>query len=386
MEPLFEGVRRLCETAVDEEVVPGLVLLVASGGRTVFHQAFGQRQVEPQRLRALPDTVYDVASLTKAVVTSVVAMQLIDRGLLALDERVAARVPEFHGAGKELVTVRHLLAHAAGLPAHRPFWRAVAAEPSERWAISLMAAHEPLVHAAGSRSLYSDLGFILLGLLLERAGGLRLDVAAERGIFRPLGLASTSFVNLADSEARAALLAEHSVAASQRCPERQRIILGEVDDLNAYAMGGIAGHAGLFATAADLGVLAGALVAAWQSERASVSPGPTTPPIVSGPTIRQFWSPAGIPGSTWRLGWDGPAPAGSQAGDRLSRAAVGHLGFTGCSLWIDPARALWVVLLSNRVHPRVPPPDDLRFRQLRPRLHDAILEELGVPEASVPIG
>jgi len=366
----FDGVRQLCEAAVAERTVPGLVLLCASGGRTLFHEAFGFRQLSPRRLRAAPDTVYDLASLTKAVVTSVLAMQLCDRGLLSLDEPVAARLPDFQGPGKDRVTIRHLLAHTSGLPAHRPFWRAASAAASERWAISLLAAHEPLEYPTGSRSLYSDLGFILLGWLVERAGGLRLDVQAARGIFQPLGLSSSTFVNLADTEARARLLANRSVAATQECPERRRIVLGEVDDLNAYAMGGIAGHAGLFSDATDLGILAGALCAAWKS--------PTGSNLASREAMREFWAPAGIPGSTWRLGWDGPAPAGSQAGERISRGAVGHLGFTGCSLWIDPERELWVVLLSNRVHPRVPPPGDDRFRRLRPRLHDAVLDAIGV--------
>jgi CubicO group peptidase (beta-lactamase class C family) len=366
----FDGVRQLCESAVAERVVPGLVLLCADGGRTLFHEAFGFRQVSPRRLSAAPDTLYDVASLTKAVVTSVIAMQLCDRGALSLDEPVAARLPEFQGQGKDGITVRHLLAHTSGLPAHRRFWTSVTSAASERWAISLLAAHEPLEYPTGSRSVYSDLGFILLGWLVERAAGLRLDVQAARGIFQPLGLGSTTFVNLADTEARARLLANRSVAATQLCPERRRIILGEVDDLNAYAMGGIAGHAGLFSDAADLGILAGALCAAWKS--------PTGSNIASREIIREFWSPAGVPGSTWRLGWDGPAPEGSQAGRRLSRDAVGHLGFTGCSVWIDPERERWVVLMSNRVHPEVPPAGDDRFRRLRPRLHDAVLEAIGV--------
>ena len=366
----FDGVRQICESAVAERVVPGLVLLCAAGGRTLFHEAFGSRQVTPRRLRAAADTVYDVASLTKAAVTSVVTMQLVDRGTISLDDRVSARLPDFQGPGKEDVTVRHLLAHASGLPAHRPFWTTASSAPSERWAITMLAAHEPLAYPAGTRSLYSDLGFIVLGWLVERAAGLRLDVQAARGVFQPLGLDSTTFVNLADTEARARLLANRSVAATQLCPQRKRVVLGEVDDLNAYAMGGIAGHAGLFSDAADLGILAGALCAAWKS--------PTGSNIVSREVIREFWSPAGIPGSTWRLGWDGPSPTGSQAGTRLSRAAVGHLAFTGCSLWIDPERELWVVLLSNRVHPGIPAAGDDRFRRLRPQLHDAVLEAIGV--------
>jgi CubicO group peptidase (beta-lactamase class C family) len=369
----FEPVRRLCQDAVAKEVVPGFVVLVASGGRVQFHEAYGWRQLVPRQLPAFPDTVYDVASLTKAVVTSVLAMKEVERGALALDEPVWKRLPEFEGDDRAGVTVRQLLSHSAGLPAYRPYWRQAASAASERWAISLASAREPLEYKPGTLSVYSDLGFILLGWLLERATELRLDALAERDIFRPLGLdpSSFGFVNQADPDARARLLSERSVAATQQSADRGHLALGEVDDANAYAMGGISGHAGLFADAAAVSAVAGALVAAWKGDGNA----PGAPALVARDVVREFWSPAGVPGSTWRLGWDGPAARGSQAGERLSRAAVGHLGFTGCSLWIDPERELWVVLLANRVHPTVP--DHERFRVFRPALHDAVLEALG---------
>jgi CubicO group peptidase (beta-lactamase class C family) len=367
----FEPVRRLCQEAVTNEVVPGFALLVASGGQIQFHEGFGWRQLVPRRLPAFPDTVFDVASLTKAVVTSVLVMREVGRGALALDEPVVRRLPEFDGPGREAITVRHLLSHSSGLPAYRPYWRQANEAASERWAISLAAAREPLEYSPGTMSVYSDLGFILLGWLLERVTEQRLDTLAARAIFEPLHLESATYINLAESDARAKLLAEWSVAATQQCPERGRVVLGEVDDLNAYAMGGIAGHAGLFANAADLSALAGALVASWKGESGQT-------PLVERDVVRQFWSSAGVPGSTWRLGWDGPIAQGSQAGNLLSRDAVGHLGFTGCSLWIDPARETWIVLLANRVHPTVPNPD--RFREFRPALHDAVLEALGHAE------
>jgi serine-type D-Ala-D-Ala carboxypeptidase len=369
----FEPVRRLCQGAVRDEVAPGFVLLVASEGRVQFHEAFGSRQLLPRQLPTLPDTVYDVASLTKAVVTSVLVGKEIERGVLTLDEPVTKRLPEFDGPGRAGVTIRHLLSHSAGLPAHRPYWQTVAAAASERWAICLAAAREPLDYAPGTLSVYSDLGFILLGWLLERSTEVRLDVLAERDIFHPLGLGASTFVNLSDVEARARLLAEHSVAATQQSPERGRLILGEVDDLNAYAMGGIAGHAGLFSNAADLSAMAAALTAAHKGSNGGSEPGAR--PIVSRDVIREFWSPAGVPGSTWRLGWDGPAAGPSQAGERLSRRAVGHLAFTGCSLWIDPERETWIVLLANRLHPAVP--EHQRFREFRPMIQDAVLEALG---------
>jgi serine-type D-Ala-D-Ala carboxypeptidase len=363
----FEPVRRLCQDAVANEVAPGFVVLVMSGGHMQFHEAFGWRQQVPRQLATFPDTVYDVASLTKALVTSVLAMKAVERGGLALDEPVVKRLPEFDGDGRASVTVRQLLSHSAGLPAYRPYWRQASNAASERWAISLAAAREPLEYPPGTLSVYSDLGFILLGWLLERATELRLDALAERDIFRPLGLAAASFVNLSDPDARARLLAERSVAATQQSADRGHLVLGEVDDSNAYAMGGISGHAGMFADAAAVSAIAGALVAAWKG----AGPGA----LVARDVVREFWSPAGVPGSTWRLGWDGPAARASQAGSRLSRAAVGHLGFTGCSLWIDPERDTWIVLLANRVHPTVPEHD--RFRVFRPTLHDAILEALG---------
>lgn len=360
--------RRMCAAAVEDGTVPGLVALVATGGQTVFHEAFGARQLIPRKLPALADTVYDVASLTKAVVTSVLAMGEVGAGRLALDATVASLLPEFAGPGKDRVTVRQLLCHTSGLPAYRPFWRRAAEAPAERWAITQLAAREPLEYPPGTRAVYSDLGFILLGWLLERTTGARLDVLTHDRIAGPLALAATTFVNLADPAAPARLLGDRSVAATQLCTERHRLVLGEVDDLNAAAMGGIAGHAGLFSTAADLGRIAGALTAAWRGEAGTAA-------IVERDVVRTFWAPSGVPGSTWCLGWDGPAATGSQAGGRLSRAAVGHLGFTGCSLWIDPAREIWIVLLSNRVHPA--PPTDDRFRQFRPALHDAVAEALG---------
>jgi CubicO group peptidase (beta-lactamase class C family) len=371
----FTAIRNECDAAVSAHVIPGAVVLCAIEGTTRFHEAFGARAIEPHRLPATSDTVYDIASVTKAVITSVLAMRAVAARAFALDDPVERYLPEFQGPGKSGVTVRHLLCHASGLPAHRPYYEQVAAGPQSRLQIALAAAREPLIGVPGAGSLYSDLGFILLGWLLERVAGLSLDVQAQRALIDPQGLASTAFVDLRDGAARDRLLERHAVAPTEDCPARGRIVLGEVHDLNAYAMGGVAGHAGLFSNAADLGRLAAALVSAWE--------GVITPdPIVEREVIREFWRPAGVPGSTWRLGWDGPASHGSQAGSRLSRAAVGHLGFTGCSLWIDPERALWIVLLSNRVHPTAR--EDPRFRAFRSAVHDAAIDGLSATPRPAP--
>jgi CubicO group peptidase (beta-lactamase class C family) len=361
----FTLLRTLAQRAVDDSVVPGLVLGLAQAGQVHFLDAFGHRQTDPFVDGLATDVVYDLASLTKAVVTSLLVMRGIGSGRWALDDPLHKHLPAL--ADRPEVTLRRALAHAAGFAAHRRFFEQIlnqgVAPADGRERVLALAAAEPLDYPPGARSQYSDLGFMLLGDLVERGLGGRLDGLAERQLFAPLGLPATGFASSTG-------VSGHKVAPSERCPVRGRLLCGEVHDLNAYAMGGIAGHAGLFGNAADLLVVANALCAAWRDA------GPAGgAPLVPAEVLRLFWQPAGIPGSTWRLGWDGPAASGSLAGDRLSRQAVGHLGFTGCSLWIDPERETCIVLLTNFVHPTVR--KDPRFRVLRSALNDAALDALG---------
>jgi CubicO group peptidase (beta-lactamase class C family) len=352
----LDRLRAICHQAISEGVTPGLVVAVGSAGQTVFLDAYGRRQVEPTPHPTTRDTVFDLASLTKAAVTSLITAQAVAAGRLDLDDAL-----ETPGTAAR-ATIRQALAHATGLPAHRPFHEQVTAPNRDR--VVALAAAEPLVYEPGTRSLYSDLGFILLGDRLERTLGAPLDRLADQ-LFRPVGLASLCFPGTNP-------LVGPPVAATQRCPVRGRVLVGEVDDLNAYAMGGIAGHAGLFGTAGDLAALAHALCAAWRDSGTAGGP-----PLVPGAVLRAFWAPAGIPGSAWRLGWDGPAATGSLAGDLISRQAVGHVAFTGCSIWIDPEREAFVVLLTNRVHPKAQ--TDPRFPALRRAVNDAALEGIGYP-------
>jgi CubicO group peptidase (beta-lactamase class C family) len=400
MAETFVEVDRLCRAAVEDGTVPGLVIGASDAGQVRLEAAWGAARLEPDLVPATPETVYDIASLTKAVATSVLAMQAVARGSLSLTSRVGDLLPELSepddigrtatrlgggrhvDPGKEVMSVRHLLSHSAGFPAHRPFYELATPAPdghlapsptervppsSARMRILRAAAHEPLIYPPGQQSLYTDLGFMLLGAILERVGSdVGLDVSFDRQIAVPLGLTSSGFVATDDGGvARARWMARATVAATERCPWRGRLLIAEVHDPNAFAMGGVAGHAGLFSTVRDLGAIATALISDWL--------GHGQERLVPRDVIREFWRPAGVPHSTWRLGWDGPALTGdSQAGRLLSRAAVGHLGFTGCSLWIDPERARFIVVLGNRIHPRIP--GDGRFRAFRPRLHDAIVE------------
>lgn len=311
---------------------PAAQLVVAHNGRTIIQEAAGDCNLS---------TLFDVASLTKALVTTTLAMRHIASGKLDLDEEL-----------RPGITVRHALAHATGLPAWRPLHRLAGdvALQERRAAIVRLVTEHPLEDAPGTRSLYSDLGFILLGDKLEQAGGARLDEQWQ-AIASEWNLGATF----------------HPAPANCAPTHADPALRGVVHDDNARAMDGVAGHAGLFATALDVSLLAAELVTAWRGEASH--------PLVDRELLRRFWRPCGIPGSTWCLGWDRPSPNPelSQAGTLWPRDGVGHLGFTGCSLWIDPRQARWVVLLSNRVFPSV---ENHAIKHFRPALHDAIIHAL----------
>ncbi|HEY2749531.1 MAG TPA: serine hydrolase domain-containing protein [Polyangia bacterium] len=276
-----------------------------------------------------PETLFDIASLTKALSTTTLAMMAIEEGALALDDRP-----------RRDVSVAELLSHASGLPA----WKALGATRAE---VLRAVADEPLVSAPGTVARYSDLGFILLGATVENALGAPLDAAFARRVAEPLGI-GTIF----------------NPRERGRCAPTEGELRGVVHDENARAMGGVAGHAGLFSTARDVSRIVHALVAAWHGVRST-----STPRLLPAARVRQMWTPSTVPGSTWCLGWDRPSATGSSAGERWPKDGVGHLGFTGCSIWIDPPRARWVILLSNRVHPTRA---NDAIKQLRPELHDAL--------------
>ena len=329
----------MLDEAVAAGVCPGGQLVAGDRGAPAIRLAFGQRPGPAVTF----DTYYDVASVTKASVTSLLTLLLVGDGRLGWDTPADRYVPEAPPG----VRVRDLLAHASGLPAWRPLYE----RAQDRDAIVRLAAGEPVERPPGEASVYSDLGFIVLGAMVERAGGARLDEQAARRLFQPLGMSRSRFVDLAAPDRPSPVAAtEHGLA-------------GEVHDENCHAAGGILGHAGLFSTADDLSLLAMALLRAWHGDATLFPP----------ELLRVLFSPCSIPGSTWRLGWDGPSEGESQAGRRWPRDGVGHLGFTGCSLWLDPPRSRWVVLLTNRVHPTR---DDTRIKQLRPRVHDAVVELL----------
>ncbi len=368
--PTIEAqLERILESAVSSGVTPGAAVVVGDGDGVVEAAVGALRYATAGDHTPPPPTgvhsLYDVASLTKPMATSACAMVLAADGALELDEPAAPHLPELCAEGGGRITFRHLLGHASGLPAHVPFYRRLwagerAGASSPREALLRMAGSTALEAEPGSRVAYSDLGFILLAFAIERLAGEPLDRLANRLIFKPLAMTRTRYVDLADLD-RPAL-----VAPTELCGVRG-LVRGEVHDENAHAAGGICGHAGLFSTAADVAAFARALCRAAAGARDL----PFAPEIV-----RAFFRERGGPGSTWRLGFDTPSPEPglSSAGDRWPARGVGHLGFTGTSMWLDPETCHYVVLLTNRVHPTR---ERQGIRELRRAIMDAAAAAMG---------
>jgi CubicO group peptidase (beta-lactamase class C family) len=316
------------------------VLAVSSRGDRFLYGS-GRLGLE-DTTRPGPVTVYDLASLTKVVGLTTAMMIAVDEGRIALDQPVQRYVPAFAGGGRDPITVRQLLVHAGGLPPFRLLYRETATR-DEAFALSDTTA---LATPPGTGEAYSDLGIIVLTQALERVYGERLDSLLARRVFAPLGMRQTRYLPPAEWVPR--------IAPTENDPWRGRIVRGEVHDENTVRLDGVSGHAGLFSTADDLLVFGEWMLDRWAGRRPAdrtAAGGDDAPFLVSEQVVRAFATRQDlVPGSTRALGWDTPSEGGS-AGSRLARTSIGHTGFTGTSIWIDPTRDLVVVLLSNRVHP-----------------------------------
>jgi len=352
-EARLQEVYRLVEQAIADSVFPGAVLLVARRGVIVAERGFGHHTYDPQSPPVRPNTLYDLASVTKVVATTTATMILYDRHQLDLKAPVQRYLPEFRGPGKDRVTVWHLLTHTSGLPAWKPLFK----EAKTPEGILQNILETELIYPPGDSTVYSDLGMILLGKVIERVSGKPLDQFCREEIFEPLGMRDTYFCPPESLRYR--------IAPTEFDPWRGRLVHGEVHDENAYALGGVAGHAGLFSTARDLAtflqmVLNGGVY------------GHTR--LAKFKTVRLFTSRQNVPPySTRALGWDTPSPEKSSAGEYFSTRSFGHLGFTGTSVWVDPEKALLVVFLINRVHPTR---RNIKIRRFRPQLHNAIAQAI----------
>lgn len=361
----FSAAFNVLRTAIDQQAFPAASVAVTHRGRMVALKAFGRFTFDASSPQPTPATLFDLASVTKAVATTTMAMILYERGLLELEAPVVGVIPEFGGHSdprRASVTFRMLLAHSSGLPAYEKlFLKAHTREDLLQAAFTTALAADP-----GTRAEYSDLGFILLATALERLAEESLDIFCQREIFGPLAMTHTTFNPPAETRAKIPPTADDRAF-------RHKIIQGEVQDENAHVLGGIAGHAGLFSTTEDLAVFANALLQCGAGTPACGAGTPARVPLLRPETLTLFTRRESEPAGTSRaLGWDTPSSP-SQSGKYFGPGSYGHLGYTGTSLWIDPSRQLSITLLTNRTWPDCA---NQAIKQVRPKFHDAVAEAL----------
>lgn len=347
----------ILERGVEEEAFPGGVLAVGHHGKLVVHP-FGRVSYSPKSAAVKESTIYDLASLTKPIVTTTGVMMLVSREQIDLDAPVSRYFPLFGCAAKadwlSAITARQLLLHTSGLPAHREFFKTA----RNGLEVREQLFSEKLASPPGRKVEYSDLGFMLLGEVIERLTGKALDEFARQMIFEPLGMSDSCFNPTGRLRSRLA-------PTEKDTGYRKRQLHGEVDDANAFAMGGAAGHAGLFSTAGDVAVFAQMMLNGGIYAQRRILPRPI---------VDEFTRRVAVANSARALGWDVPTGK-SSSGRYFSEQSYGHNGFTGTSIWIDPRKGLFVILFTNRVHPSA---ENEKIRQVRPLLHDAVIEALGL--------
>jgi CubicO group peptidase (beta-lactamase class C family) len=352
-------VDRVMRRALGGGVFPGAVLLVGCGEKVLFHAVYGVANRFTGKPMT-PATVFDLASLTKPLATTLAAMRLYQQGRLGVEQRLASVLPAFAGSDKKGVTIAQLLAHTSGLPDYRPFYLELAERPaSERKALlRSRLVQEPLLCAPGERPLYSDLDFMILEWVVEAVSGRRLDRFVLEEIYTPVGAAdSLFFIDLGRPPP------PRAYAATEQCAWRGRLIEAQVHDENAHALGGVAGHAGLFGTAEGIHRVLAELLNAYHREGGSR--------LFDRETVRRFFER--VPGTDKALGFDMPASANPSCGRWFPSTSIGHLGFTGTSFWVHIEQSVAVILLTNRVHPTR---NNISIRSFRPVIHDAVMSAL----------
>ena len=386
-----KGIKSTIERGVEEGAFPGAVLLVGTGGEVIFCEAAGNRSLVPEKIPMKRDTIFDLASLTKSLATTLVIMKLVEEGKIELDRKIADLLPHASLANKKDLTPRLLLSHSAGLVDWKPFYASLMDYPmrDRKRMLRQWIIEEPFVYEPGRGNMYSDLGFMLLEWIIEECTAENLAQVVQKHYYEPLGLKRTLFIPIEENpprspfgkgggeinssqsppgkgkDQRAGEAGEF--AATEDCPWRKRVLQGEVHDDNAWALGGCAGHAGLFSTAEEIYTIANMLREHFFGKRSD---------YFKPETVKEFFRRQNIvEGSDWALGWDTRALQGSSAGKYFSRDSVGHTGFTGTSIWMDLKKDVIAILLSNRIHPKR---DNEKIKQFRPLIHDAIMRELGL--------
>jgi len=345
--------------ALDDGVFPGAVLRVSCKNKLMFEKAHGVTDFQT-RIPVDTATVFDIASLTKPLATAPAFMILVQQGRLSLESTLGELVEAFEGNEKKDVTVGQLLCHMSGLAAHKPYYEKLAVLPEEkrRGALETLLLDEPLIHSPGTCVVYSDIGYMILGWIIEVCSGMAINDFVHQNIYNPLKLSDLYYKGKNEKGQSG-----RTYAATERCPWRKKTLIGEVHDDNAWVVGGCCAHAGLFGTASAVGNLLDEFMAVYHGEGESG--------VFQRPVLRRFLTEWEDSGRT--PGFDMPSAEGSSSGSCFSQTSVGHLGFTGTSFWMDLERKITVVLLTNRVHPSR---DNVMIRSFRPLIHDVVMNQL----------
>ncbi|MFH1215194.1 MAG: serine hydrolase [Pseudomonadota bacterium] len=363
--PLFQTFDPLFQEAIAANVFPGAavgVCLNHGGCEKTFSSVWGKSSLLSDSPQITRQTLFDLASLTKPLATTLAILSLEQAGNINLEDTLPTLLEnEEIGADKNNITLRHLLNHCSGFAAHQPYYKKlIHIDPQKRkkWLLDAIL-REQLDYQPATESVYSDLGFILLGLIIERKSGLSLDDYVRLAVMEPVGLGDRIIFNpLAKKKT--------NFAATERCPWRNRVLSGEVHDDNTFVVGGVSGQAGLFGDIDSVLQLITLLL--------DVLANKTKHPSFSAERLRYYCQRQDmVKGSSWALGFDTPSIEESSAGNYISSNSAGHLGFTGTSFWIDRDRRVAVVLLTNRVHPSR---ENNQIKQFRPRFHDAFFSSL----------
>ncbi len=363
--PLFQSLDPLFQEAIAVNAFSGAavgVCLNHTGCEKTFSSVWGKNSLLPDSQKITRHTLFDLASLTKPLATTLAILCLEQAGKIHLEDRLPTLLEKSDiSADKKNITLRHLLNHCSGFAAHHPYYKKlIHIDPQKRkkWLLDAIL-REQLDYQTATECVYSDLGYILLGLIIERKSGLSLDDYVRLTVMEPVGLGDRIIFNPLAKQ-------KMNFAATERCPWRNRVLSGEVHDDNTFAVGGVSGQAGLFGDIDSVLQLITLLL--------DVLANNTKHPSFSAERLQYYCQRQDlVEGSSWALGFDTPSVEGSSAGKFISANSVGHLGFTGTSFWIDRDRRVVVVLLTNRVHPSR---ENNLIKQFRPRFHDAFFSFL----------
>jgi serine-type D-Ala-D-Ala carboxypeptidase len=371
----FAEVNRILLQAAADEAFGGAVLVVGRQGKVLYSNSVGTRgsllDKEKPQMPCTLQCVFDIAALTGSIGTSTMLMKLVDEGKVRLEDRLALFLHGFGVFNKSPVTIGDLLCHVSGLAHWHPYYEELIRENTgaRMGILTSRGARDYIINSInrsslksppGQKQVYSDLGFLLLGHLVEILTALPLERALTKLVTNPLGLQATSYIDLQMVKRRGLAPDTDMILPTEECSWRKKLLWGEVDDDNAWAMGGVAGNSGIFTSAGDVHALACTLIESYHGRSK----------FLSSSVVRRFWrGPEHIENSAWRYGWESPTKENGMEGTGLSPSAVGQNSFTGCSLWIDPERMVDIVLLTNRIHPNR---TNKKLQAIRPELFSAI--------------